>query len=137
MAKAGAPRKEFDWNLVESLAIMDASELFLAERLLAGEGIQATKHTLAAKVKLIQRRILERFGCNYVQFREQKREALKIKLRQYQWKNAEKGNVAMQIWLGKQYLGQRDKFEAIEEDKSKKTFKLAYALAKKDDGGQA
>jgi hypothetical protein len=25
-----------------------------------------------------------------------------------QWKSAEKGNVTMQIWLGKQYLQQRD-----------------------------
>ena len=33
----------------------------------------------------------------------------KISLRRMQWKNAEAGNVAMQIWLGKQILGQRDK----------------------------
>lgn len=29
-------------------------------------------------------------------------------LRRFQWKSAEKGNVTMQIWLGKQYLGQKD-----------------------------
>lgn len=29
-------------------------------------------------------------------------------LRRMQWKAAEKGNTAMMIWLGKQYLGQRD-----------------------------
>jgi len=28
-----------------------------------------------------------------------------------QWKSAEKGNVTMQIWLGKQILGQADKSE--------------------------
>ena len=28
-----------------------------------------------------------------------------------QWKSAEKGNVTMQIWLGKQNLGQSDKQE--------------------------
>ena len=28
------------------------------------------------------------------------------RLRDYQWQAAEKGNVTMQIWLGKQYLGQ-------------------------------
>ena len=32
----------------------------------------------------------------------------KKSLRRYQWANAEKGNVTMQIWLGKQLLGQRD-----------------------------
>lgn len=32
----------------------------------------------------------------------------RIKLRRAQWQNAEKGNVVMQIWLGKQILGQRE-----------------------------
>ncbi len=39
------------------------------------------------------------------------REQGKTKLRRLQWKSAEAGNVAMQIWLGKQYLGQSDKME--------------------------
>lgn len=33
----------------------------------------------------------------------------KASLRRLQWKSAEAGNVTSQIWLGKQYLGQRDK----------------------------
>ena len=33
----------------------------------------------------------------------------KIRLRQYQWKAAQQGNVAMLIRLGKQILGQSDK----------------------------
>lgn len=35
----------------------------------------------------------------------------KISLRRMQFKSAEAGNVTMQIWLGKQYLGQTDKQE--------------------------
>ena len=35
----------------------------------------------------------------------------KIRLRQLLWGSAEKGNVAMQIWLSKQYLGMSDKQE--------------------------
>ena len=35
----------------------------------------------------------------------------KIRLRQLLWKSAEKGNVVMQIWLSKQYLGMTDKQE--------------------------
>ena len=35
----------------------------------------------------------------------------KIRLRQLLWKSAERGNVAMQIWLSKQYLGMADKQE--------------------------
>lgn len=111
MAKVGRPRGDFDWHLVESLAMHEASELFVAERLLAKDNVEINKKTLAAKVKLIQRRILERFDLNYVQYREQKLEGQKIKLRSWQWKAAEKGNVAMLIWLGKQYLAQRERVE--------------------------
>ena len=38
----------------------------------------------------------------------------KIRLRQMQWKSAENGNVSMQIWLGKQVLGQSE--NTITED---------------------
>jgi hypothetical protein len=34
-------------------------------------------------------------------------------LRRLQWRNAEQGNVTMQIWLGKQYLGQSDKTDVL------------------------
>ena len=38
----------------------------------------------------------------------------KIRLRKLQWNAAEKGNVPMLIWLGKQVLGQTDKQELTE-----------------------
>lgn len=37
----------------------------------------------------------------------------RMSLRRAQWKSAENGNVTMQIWLGKQWLGQTEKAEAI------------------------
>jgi hypothetical protein len=40
----------------------------------------------------------------------------KASLRRLQWRNAEAGNVTMQIWLGKQYLGQSDKQEVAQDD---------------------
>ena len=39
---------------------------------------------------------------------------MKLRLRQLQFKSAEKGNVVMQIWLGKQILGQSE--SVITED---------------------
>jgi hypothetical protein len=56
----------------------------------------------------ISRTTLER---NYEQYMTKGRESGKIRLRQYQWSAAKKGNVAMLIWLGKQILGQSDKQE--------------------------
>ena len=56
----------------------------------------------------IPRTTLER---NYEHYITKGRESGKIRLRQYQWAAAKKGNVAMLIWLGKQMLGQSDKQE--------------------------
>ena len=56
----------------------------------------------------ISRTTLER---NYEHYLTKGREEGKIRLRQYQWASAKKGNVAMLIWLGKQLLGQTDKQE--------------------------
>lgn len=41
------------------------------------------------------------------------KEAGRASLRRQQWKLAESGHATMQIWLGKQYLGQQDK-QAVE-----------------------
>ena len=58
------------------------------------------------------------FGCDESLIRKsysdsvaKGKESGKIRLRQYQWAAAKKGNVAMLIWLGKQMLGQTDKQE--------------------------
>lgn len=40
------------------------------------------------------------------------REEGKRSLRRLQWEAAQKGNTTMLVWLGKQWLGQRDKAEA-------------------------
>ena len=56
------------------------------------------------------------FGCSpdlleksYSEYLSKGRDSGKIRLRQYQWAAAKKGNVAMLIWLCKQILGQSDK----------------------------
>ena len=62
--------------------------------------------------------IAEFYGCDESLIRKSFSESLlkgrakgKIRLRQLQWKSAEKGNVTMQIFLGKNILGQQDKLE--------------------------
>lgn len=44
------------------------------------------------------------------------RETGKASLRRLQWQTAQAGNAGMQIWLGKQLLGQRDKIESSGPD---------------------
>ena len=65
--------------------------------------------------------IADFFGCDeslirksYSEFLNKGRSDMKIKLRKLQWKSAEKGNVSMQIFLGKNILGQKDKLEEAE-----------------------
>ena len=55
------------------------------------------------------------FGCSadlieysYSEFLTKGRAEMKMRLRQLQWKSATKGNVVMQIWLGKQILNQAE-----------------------------
>ena len=61
------------------------------------------------------------FGCSpdlleksYSEFLTKGRAEMKMRLRQLQWKSAEKGAIVMQIWLGKQILGQSE--SVITED---------------------
>ena len=55
------------------------------------------------------------YGCSadlieksYSDFLTKGKAEMKLRLRQLQWKSAEKGNAVMLIWLGKQLLGQSD-----------------------------
>ena len=59
--------------------------------------------------------IADFFGCDeslirksYSEFLTKGRAEQKLRLRQLQMKSAEKGNVTMQIWLGKQILNQAE-----------------------------
>lgn len=60
----------------------------------------------------------------------------RISLRRMQFKSAEKGNTSMLIWLGKQYLGQRDATAidiSTEDDDSVKAME-EYFDRKKSEG---
>ena len=79
------------------------------------EGIEVEK---LAQYGCTNTEIADFYGCSkdlikksYSTFALKGRSKGKIRLRQLQWKSAENGNVSMQIWLGKQVLGQSDKQE--------------------------
>ena len=67
--------------------------------------------------------IADFYGCDkslirksYSEFLNKGRADMKFKLRKLQWKSADKGNVTMQIFLGKNILGQKDRHETAELD---------------------
>ena len=76
-----------------------------------------------AKYGMTNVEIADFFGCDeslirksYSEYLTKGRAKMKLRLRQLQWDSAEKGNVAMLIFLGKNILGQQDKIEQTELD---------------------
>jgi hypothetical protein len=99
--------KDIDGNQVETLA-----------------GRFWTKSEIAAFMNCHVDTITNRFQEIYLKGKENG----KAKLRDLQLKSAMSGNVTMQIWLGKQYLGQSDKQENEVIMPNKITIKLPDAL---------
>lgn len=87
MAKTGRPKKQIDVNQVEMLA-----------------RIGCTYSEIGAVVGCDKSLICKRFSTEVAKGHEE----LKMSIRRMQLQSANKGNVAMLIWLGKQYLGQKD-----------------------------
>jgi hypothetical protein len=87
--KRGRPKKFVDLELVEKLAHIQCTHAEIAS-------------TLGVSVDTLQRH--KDFAATYKKGAEGGRKSL----RRMQFESANRGNVVMQIWLGKQYLGQRD-----------------------------
>ena len=104
---AGRPKKEIDYNTVEKLASIQCTQEEIA-------------NFLNISVRTLQRD--EEFCRIYKKGMDNG----KMSLRRIQYKLAEK-NTAMAIWLGKQYLNQRD---IVEHDNSKELLKVEQLLNK-------
>lgn len=106
--KGGRPKKELDYELIEDLA-----------------KIQCTQEEIASclKVNVSTLKRDEKFCTIYKNGQEQGKKSL----RRYQYDCAKKGNSAMLIWLGKQYLGQKDNIDVttskMEDDALTKAIK--------------
>ena len=100
MAQMGRPRKQIDKADLESLLAInctcDECVGFLDNKLPDGCSESALRRFVKAE-----------YGCTFEQLAEKKRTLFKIRLRRNQIKLSEK-NAAMAIFLGKNYLGQKD-----------------------------
>jgi predicted transcriptional regulator len=86
--KRGRPRLEIDPKQVKALS-----------------SIGCTQEEIAAVMGCTVRTLRNRFAGEM----RQGMETMRMSLRRWQYEKAKGGNVAMLIWLGKQYLGQREK----------------------------
>lgn len=92
--KGGRPNKNFDKGEFEKLCAMQCTEQEICD------WFQTSEKTLTEWCR-------REYGDSFSQVFRQKRGTGKISLRRTQFHLAEK-SPAMAIWLGKQYLGQRD-----------------------------
>lgn len=111
------PRKELEdiefngWDQLDALIVW-SNEEYCAERL----GISSDS---------LARRIKERTGLSFAEYKQQKKEPMRINLLKKQYDTAISGNVSMLIWLGKNELGQKDKLET-ESVNLNKNIELSY-----------
>lgn len=87
--KGGRPKKVIDYMLVEELAAIFCTQ-------------QEIANIMKCDLRTLQRD--EQFCHIYTKGID----VAKSSLRRMQYKTAMNGNVSMQIWLGKQYLNQRE-----------------------------
>jgi hypothetical protein len=97
----GRPRIEIDLELVEKLAQIACTDAEIAS--IVGVSLDTFKRRKDDKA--------------FAEMLEQARSRGKASLRRIQWRLAEQGNAAMAIFLGKNLLGQRDKFDDVAGDK--------------------
>ena len=96
--KGGRPRKELSFKTLNKLIQIQCT----AEECASVLGVSSDT---------LDRRLREEFGVGFAEYYKTHGHMGKVSLRRMQWKSAQKGNVTMQIWLGKQMLGQADKSE--------------------------
>jgi hypothetical protein len=114
MAKVGRPKKQIDRDAFEKLCALQCTQ----EEICGVLGV--TDKTLQAWCK-------RTYKANFSEVFRQKRQLGKMSLRRSQFKLAEK-NATMAIWLGKQYLDQRDRDIADAVERSNGVLESILAL---------
>lgn len=118
------PRKDIDQRQFENLC-----------------GLQCTKEEICGWFdvtdKTLENWCKRTYNAGFSEVFRQKRGLGKISLRRHQWRLAEK-NANMAIWLGKQYLGQKDRPEidvavTISEDGLSKSLREMAEELESDD----
>lgn len=92
------PRFEIDWGMFDELCDIQCTQEEIAQ-------------VIGCSVDTIQRAVKRDKKLGFAEYYKKASASGKISLRRYQWKAAKGGSVPMMIWLGKQYLGQKDKAE--------------------------
>lgn len=93
--KTGRPRIDINWDEFEKLCGMHCTQAEIAD-------------WFRCDVVTIENRCKVQYGKTFYNVYQEKKGKGNISLRRKQWQIALGGNVTMLIWLGKQYLDQKD-----------------------------
>lgn len=93
--KIGRPRKSINWTKIDLLCKIQCTEEEIAS-------------VMECSIKTLQRSCSSKHGIPFVQYMRQKGDGGKSSLRRAQFKKAFRGDPALLIWLGKQYLEQTE-----------------------------
>ncbi len=111
--RAGRPKVEIDWEVFENLCRIQCT-------------LEEMVGILKCSSDTIERAVKKQYKKNFAEvFRNLKADG-RASLRRVQWSSALMGNTAMQIWLGKQHLDQRDKFPDDTPDERELTLRIVY-----------
>jgi hypothetical protein len=102
-ASRGRPKAKFDYNIIKGFASIGCNDSTIADMI----GVSAKTFQRHKKTDLKLAEALEYGHSN-----------MKYKLRSWQMREAEKGNTALLIFLGKNVLGQSDRIEGETTDDS-------------------
>lgn len=117
---AGRPRKEFNPQLFEELCNIQCTELEIAA-------------VMGMSIELINQNCNRVYGRNFLDVFAEKREGGRTSLRRAQWKSAIEGkNTIMQIFLGKNMLGQTDRQEIEHTGKNGSPIQVSFIRAETD-----
>lgn len=96
--KGGRPKIEVSYDMIKKLASIFCTGEEIAD-------------ILEISYDTLERRIKSKYKCSFADYIKKYNNTGKASLRRMQFKSAEAGNATLQVWLGKQYLGQTDKQE--------------------------
>ncbi len=99
------PKKSINWDQVE-------------QRMESGSPAKEIAGALHINIDTFYDRFKEEFGSSFSDYSDHFHSGGKSNLRYKQYSKAMEGSVQMLIWLGKNWLGQKDKEEAEEVDET-------------------
>jgi len=111
MAKRGRPKIGIDWDKVDAMCKIQCTGEEVASVLNIDYDTLQSACKREKKVKFSEYSVIKKAGG-------------RASLKRRQWLTSENGNVTMQIWLGKQWLGQTDKVESNNMDELKGTINI-------------